>query len=50
MPEPHAASQAPPPGLLAMRQGSAATPIIRGFEQGSLVVVAILETSCASSV
>lgn len=31
-----------------MRQGSAATPIIRGFEQGSLVVVAILETSCAS--
>lgn len=49
MPEPHAASQAPAPGLLARRQGSAATPIIRVFEQSSLVLVVILETSCASS-
>lgn len=39
MSEPHAASQAPVPGLLARRQGSAATPIVRGFEQSSSVLV-----------
>ena len=49
MSEPHAASQAPVPGLLARHQGSAATLIVRGFEQSSLVLVGILETSCAPS-